>query len=281
MEKGIDLSGQRFGRLTVVCKDPVKHKKGTYWICNCDCGGTKTVITYSLKAGKVRSCGCLEKENLKKISKSNLKHGMTDTILYQKWRSMKERCFNPNYRYFNRYGGRGITVCEEWLGEQGFENFAKWAYSAGYDESKVRYEQTLDRKDTDGNYCPDNCKWSNQTEQVANRSNACLITDIDGEKLTADRFDIKHNIYADMFTYRRIKKGYSASQIISEWNDYLLVNNGDYFTKTQAANYYGVCISTITKWVKDGLINFKRVRQQLYILKNQPRPIYMRRNQID
>ena len=152
-----------------------------------------------------------------KLIVNSTKHGMTDTILYKKWCGMKARCFNPHYKRFDRYGGRGITMCEEWLGEHGFENFAKWAYSTGYDESKRGYQQSIDRIDIDGNYCPENCKWSDQLEQVKNRSNAILIKDIDGEELTATQFSIKHDIPPKtLFVYRRVKKGMKAKQILQE-----------------------------------------------------------------
>lgn len=265
----VDLSGQKFHRLTAISKVPGSRSR---WICQCECGNQIELVASDLINGLKKSCGCFEKENRINLSKRSYKHGMTDSILYHKWCSMKERCYNPHYKYYKRYGGRGITVCNEWLGEHGFEHFKEWAYSAGYDESKVKYEQTLDRKDTDGNYCPDNCKWSTQLEQVKNRSNSKLLLDTDGESLTADQFDKKHGISADMFTYRRIIKGFSAQQILDEWNIYLEAKNGNYYTKKQAALFYGVSIETITIWMKKGLLRYITARKQIFILKGQPRP---------
>lgn len=264
-----DLTGKRFGRLTVIEKF-LSGKKGTHWRCKCECGGEKIVITYKLKAGKVSSCGCLERENRENLKKITKKHGMTNTILYGKWCSMKERCYNPNYKYFHRYGGRGIRVCNEWLGEHGFENFAKWSYESGYDESKKGYEQSIDRKDTDGNYCPENCKWSNQLEQVKNRSNSFLITDVDGEKLTHVQFSLKHGIPPKiLFAYRRMKKGLSAQEILNEWTEHVKFNSDNYYTVETASLYYNVCAETIKIWIHKGLIQAEKNRGKWYIPKDQ------------
>lgn len=268
---GVDLAGRKFNRLTALY---VKEGSLTKWVCKCECGNIKEVFASSLVKGIVKSCGCLEKENLKKISKSALKHGMTETVLYGKWCSMKERCHNPNYKYYHRYGGRGIKICEEWLGEHGFENFAKWAYEAGYSDNRHDFQQTLDRIDTDGDYCPENCKWSNQLEQVRNRSNARLIEDIDGEKITSEEFSRKHSIKADKYVYRQLRKGKSAQEILDAWNEYLICTSGEYMTRKEASNYYGVSISTLEKWIKKGQINAVVSRSKYYILKGQPRPQY-------
>lgn len=90
------------------------------------------------------------------------KHGMTHTRLYQCWAYMKNRCTNPNNRFYHRYGGRGIKVCDEWLD---FIPFMKWAFENGYHENL-----TIDRIDNDGDYCPENCKWSTQKEQAINKA---------------------------------------------------------------------------------------------------------------
>lgn len=265
-----DFTQRRFNRLVAIRKVLGKKSK---WLCRCDCGNYKEVYAYQLITGKTKSCGCLEKENLEKISKSNYKHGMTDTILYSKWCSMKFRCYNPKYKYYSRYGGRGIKVCDAWLGEHGFENFAKWAYANGYDENIKGYAQSIDRINTDGDYEPQNCKWSNQIEQVKNRSNSIVITDEDGEKLTPHQFDLKHRITADMFTYRRVKKGKSATEILCEWNEFLKYSNGDYYTVKEASEYYNVCSETIKKWIGKNLLTAYYVRNQYYIPKGQPLPI--------
>lgn len=264
-----DIIGKKFGRLT-----PIRIVDGyrSKWLCQCDCGNLKEVYAGMLIRGQYKSCGCLENENRKSLKKRTIKHGMTETILYKKWCGIKARCYNPNYKYFNRYGGRGITMCEEWQGEHGFENFAKWAYEAGYDDSKHTFEQTIDRIDTDGNYEPSNCKWSTQTEQVGNRSNAFLIADIDGERLTSTQFDKKHGITAESFSYRRARRGKNAQQILDEWDSYVEHINGDYFSILEAADYYGVKYYVIKNWIKKGKIKADYVRNKYYIPKGQPNP---------
>ena len=264
----IDLSKFKFARL-----QPVKVVEGcrTKWICKCDCGNIKEVYANLLISGRRKSCGCLERESREKLVERSKKHGKTDTVIYEKWCSMKYRCYNPQYKYYNRYGGRGIKVCDEWLGEHGFENFLKWAYEAGYDDSKKTFEQTLDRINTDGDYEPSNCRWATQVEQVKNRSNACLIEDIDGEKLTSFQFDKKHGINKKGFSYRRIRKGIDAKSILDEWSEYIFfLNSNEYMTTKDAELYYGVCRATLDNWIRKGKIESKRVRNKLYI-KREPK----------
>lgn len=265
-----DILGKKFYKLL-----PISKVEGTRtkWHCVCDCGNTKDTYAWKLIQGKVKSCGCYEKENLNVISRHNNKHGMAETILYKKWCSMKARCFNPHYKYYKRYGGRGITVCPEWLGEHGFEHFAEWAYNNGYDDSKTKYEQSIDRINTDGNYSPENCKWSNQLEQVKNRSNSFLITDIDGEELTHVQFSKKHGIDSkNLFVYRRMKKGLSAIDILKEWEDYERVNDGNYLKVSEFAQKHGVAKETVKLWINKKEITAYQVRKVWYIPKEQERP---------
>lgn len=117
----------------------------------------------SLKRGATKSCGCLHNEM---ISKSLKRHGMTDSKLYGVWRAMKARCYTPSATYYSYYGGRGISVCEEW--KTSFESFYRWAVETGYVETDDR-TCTLDRIDVDGNYEPDNCRWVTSVAQANNR----------------------------------------------------------------------------------------------------------------
>lgn len=164
LPKTMDLTGQRFGRLLVIKRNGTKGNKST-WLCKCDCGNSTLVTGSNLKAGTTKSCGCYRREY---TSNTKGKHYQTKTRLYQIWCGIKERCFLNNTKTYEDYGGRGITICPEWLGEHGFENFAKWAYSSGYDERKNGEECSIDRIDVNGNYEPSNCKWSNKKEQMNN-----------------------------------------------------------------------------------------------------------------
>lgn len=209
--KSLNLIGERHEKLVVIRKS---DKGRTRWICRCDCGKEVELTPYYFY--QYKSCGCLEKENRMNLSRHNKTHGMTKSILYHKYCGMKERCFNPNYKHFDRYGGRGITICEEWLGENGFANFMKWAYENGYDDNKHGYDQSIDRIDIDKNYEPSNCRWVNQIIQSNNRSNNRFIDD-NGENITLSQFCRKHNIDKPWFVTRRLEKGYTVNQLLEEW----------------------------------------------------------------
>ena len=169
----LDLTGMHFGRLTALEKSnsivSPKGKKCTIWKCQCECGNIIYARTDLLRNGKTKSCGCLNSEIAMRKSKS---HGLSKTHLYNIWCGMVSRCKNKEY---SNYGGRGIKVCEEWTGNHGFENFYKWAIKAGYDETKSRAEQSIDRIDVDGDYCPENCRWASYVTQQNNRRNNKLI----------------------------------------------------------------------------------------------------------
>lgn len=172
MAVSIDLTGQRFGRLVVIEKaEPILNgiKYRTAWLCQCDCNGPNslTVIRQdSLMSGQTQSCGCLGLENLKLGRQPT--HGQRYTRLYKIWSNMKTRCHNPNVYAYNDYGGRGITVCDDW---NNFVNFQEWALNNGYDENL-----TIERNDVNGDYCPENCSWITKSEQSDNRRTNIMIT---------------------------------------------------------------------------------------------------------
>lgn len=154
------MIGKRFGRLVVIADDEKQKSSNRYFVCRCDCGNvTKPIFGSSLTLGRTRSCGCIHKEGL---TQRNTVHGKRNTKLYGVWSVMKQRCTNPNNHKYKDYGGRGITVCEEWLNS--FETFYLWAVANGYAEGL-----SIDRIDNDGNYCPENCRWTTMKEQRHNR----------------------------------------------------------------------------------------------------------------
>lgn len=156
-----DLVGKKFNRLTVI--EYSHSNNGAVWLCKCDCGSFITAKGKDLKNGKTKSCGCFHRDCASKLGKSKKTHGQSNTRLYYIWRAMKERCFNKNSRVYNRYGGRGITVCDEWANS--FEAFYKWSINNGYSQ-----KLTLDRIDNDGIYEPDNCRWTTMKVQNQNKS---------------------------------------------------------------------------------------------------------------
>jgi hypothetical protein len=173
MPEKIDLTGKRFGRLEVIEIAPRKKGENIKYLCKCDCGNTKVAYKNDLKRGFVRSCGCLQHEVL---VESHTKHNLCGTNIYNVYNNMKARCYNPNNHKYARYGGRGITICQEWLGQNGFINFSKWAFENGYQEKSGKEKLTLDRINNDGNYEPSNCRWTDYKTQARNRSSCHYVT---------------------------------------------------------------------------------------------------------
>lgn len=157
-----DISGERFGRLTAICRiGQEKHGHGV-WICVCDCGKVTTAGLGSLSRGGTKSCGCLN--NDVRLSGNNRRtHGMCGTRVYRIWKGMKKRCYNKNtIDYKKWYGEEGVTVCDEW--RESFELFYKWAMENGY-----RDDLSIDRIDPYGNYEPSNCRWADAKTQANNK----------------------------------------------------------------------------------------------------------------
>ena len=156
--------GQKYGRLTVT---GFVHKgKKWYWECTCECGNSIITQAYLVRNGHTSSCGCLQRE---RASEASLVHGQSNSRLYRIYNGMKNRCYNQKQQNYENYGGRGITICEEWI--KSFTSFEEWALSHGYAD-----DLSIDRIDNNGDYSPENCRWVTRTEQNENTRRNHLVT---------------------------------------------------------------------------------------------------------
>lgn len=219
----IDLIGQRFGRLVAV-KDVGRDTRGeVLWLCNCDCGNISIVLGGNLRSGHIKSCGCLRKETSKNLLTT---HGLSRdlngeiTRLYSIWNDIKRRCLNKKRCAYKHYGGRGITVCLAWLQ---FPPFYQWAISHGYQK-----ELTIERKNNDGNYCPENCIWIPLEEQARNRRDSHYITYNGETKTIAEWAEIRNIGYGTLW-FRLTKTDWNIEQAFNApiKRNYLITYNGE------------------------------------------------------
>lgn len=169
----------------------------------------------------------------------------SQTNLYHVWSSMKDRCRNKNNKYYERYGGRGISICEQW--KEDFEEFKKWSYENGYTEGL-----SIDRRDNDGNYTPDNCRWVDQTTQNRNKSNVVWI-ELEGEVKRliewAEELDIKPSILHD-----RMRAGWEAKDVL---------NPNIRKSRLGEKIYYNGEFHTISEWAEITGISQKAISDRL------------------
>lgn len=159
-----NVYGNKYGMLTVIKSLGMLKYSILKVRCKCDCGNTLDIRMPSLVIGRTKSCGCSKGEF---IRKTNTKHGLKYTRPYSILSGMKRRCYKNNFDDFKHYGGRGITVCEQWTNKKyGYLNFYIWAMNNGYKDNL-----SIDRINNDGNYEPDNCKWATDIEQNNRRCN--------------------------------------------------------------------------------------------------------------
>lgn len=174
MSRRLELTGQKFNRLTVIEYVGQNDRNLSLWRCRCDCGNEIVRTGNAILQGHTKSCGCAKKcrHDVKKK-----KHGGSYDALYDVWVQMRRRCHNPKSSAYSYYGGRGISVCEEWRDEgTGYISFRAWALQNGYTKGL-----TIERVDVNGNYCPENCKWIPKARQSDNTRRTIWI-EYNGEK---------------------------------------------------------------------------------------------------
>ena len=174
MGKLIDLTGKRFGKLTVISFAGTKHigkQAIATWKCKCDCGNETIVNSQDIRTGHTKSCGCYFNNGFSN-TREKQKHGLTSHPLYDIWRGIRQRCYRPTDKYKKeRYKDRNIFVCEEWLHD--FKAFYDWSIANGWNDEKLPngyHKLTIDRINNDKGYSPDNCRWVSWKKQTENRS---------------------------------------------------------------------------------------------------------------
>lgn len=205
----IDLTGKRFGLLTVIEIAGKAPNGRIQWRCICDCGTEKIVKGHDLKSGETKSCGCYKYR--KKLDSKN-RIPATSKRLYKVWASMIQRCENKRCERYGDYGERGIRVCDEW--RKNYYSFENWALSKGYIESAKRGQCTIDRIDNNKGYCPENCRWVTNKIQCNNRRNNRLLT-LNGETHTLTEWaDIK-GIPGQVVRDRLFKLGWTVEKALN------------------------------------------------------------------
>ena len=196
-----DLTGKKFGRLTVLEFDSKTNDRKIKWKCICECGNNTSVTGKNLRNGTTKSCGCLHREKFNHVI-----HGKRNTRIYRIWRNMLNRCECKSHTEYPRYGGRGITVCSEW---KNFIAFYDWSMSNGYTDNL-----SIDRKDVNGNYCPENCRWATPKEQSRNtRRNRML--EYNGKVQCVADWEAETGIHRSLIQQRIDRLGWSVEKALS------------------------------------------------------------------
>jgi hypothetical protein len=206
MPNRIDLTGQRFGLLTVTRHAGSDAAGRATWLCACDCGGEKVVKAAELKKGSTGSCGCLAKKQRQKAAQSQ-SHDYSRSKWpreYNAWEGMVRRCTDQSYDGFTNYGGRGIAVCERWM--KSFRAFAE-------DMGRSPIGGTIERIDNAAGYYPENCRWASRKEQANNRRSNRLLTH-GGRTLNVSQWAEELGI-ARATLYQRLHKGWPVDRVLS------------------------------------------------------------------
>lgn len=233
-----DETGNRYGRLTVL-EYAGTNGHNALWKCKCDCGNECVKLGIQLRRQQTRSCGCIHKEQL---SARNQRYSViAPRRLYQTWHGMIDRCEKRKSKYYCNYGGRGISVCEEW---HDFDSFASWALTHGYSD-----DLTIDRVDNDGNYCPENCKWSTKVEQENNKRTNRRV-EIGGKTMNLGQWCETYGI-SPITVQSRLRYGWNIEDAIktpvSPKKKVMCIETGEVFeTAREAGNKHGASKTSIS-----------------------------------
>lgn len=242
-----DLTGRRFGRLTVIEETDERRSGSVVWLCKCDCGTYKRVSTHCLKSGGTQSCGCYNREII-------TTHGESKTRLYRTWQGIKDRCTKPSCPEYENYGKRGIKMCDEWLNS--FEAFRDWSKANGFVEDAKRGKCTIDRIDVNGDYDPSNCRWVDMKVQCRNRRNNAVIECDGGSHCLSEWAEILNAPYSMLVS--RYRRGWSPYEIIhgrervintetyrNRKTNHLLTYRGETHCAIEWAEILGINVNTI------------------------------------
>jgi len=185
-----------------------KSSRKGYALYQCECGNQKEIRNDHVRGGKTNSCGCLRqktaRESIKAVNAANIRHGMAGTKIYIMWSGMKDRCQNPNNKFYNYYGGRGITVCERW------QDFSAFYADMGDCPEKC----SIDRMDNNKGYSPENCRWATKSEQATNRRSNRRV-EFDGKLLTISEISRETGVHWNTIS-GRLNLGWGIEKAISQ-----------------------------------------------------------------
>lgn len=235
-----DLTGQTFGRLTVIRRDELLTSQRVRWVCRCQCGAHISVRAHQLSDGDTQSCGCLAIELLRQRSVS---HGMSTSPEYGVWASMLSRCTNPNQDNYARYGGNGISVDQSWA----------CSFEAFYNDMGPRPspEHSIERIDNEMGYKPGNCRWATRLEQANNKSNNVRHV-FEGNALTLPEIARQINMNPSALASRVCQYGMSLSDAVKQ------PKRG-----TGVIEFNGRS-QTLSQWAKEIGVTYKVLHNRIY-----------------
>lgn len=202
----IDMVGLVFGRLVVLEQEGNQKTGGAMWRCRCTCGTEVVVYGRSLRTGNSRSCGCARRETCAAIMRErHTTHGLSSSVEFRIWTGIKTRCFNDRSREYRNYGGRGITMCRRWI-----ESFADFYADMGPRPSSLH---SIERKENDSDYEPDNCIWAVIAVQASNRRTNRRI-EHRGERLTLAQWARRRGFASGTTITGRLQRGWTIAEAL-------------------------------------------------------------------